>query len=96
MDETMQLKRKVFWVAVFWLIAGCLPSLSHARDPENCLFCHKYKRLQAYDYKGILHNYSVDAHLFQESVHGKLSCVECHSDIEKVPHGKIEKVDCAK
>ena len=92
----MKVQIKILRLVALWLLTGFLPSLSYARDPENCLFCHKYKRLQAYDDKGILHNYSVDAHLFQESVHGKLSCLECHSDIEKVPHGKVEKVDCAK
>ena len=84
---------------LFWIVAIAVCFLSgqaDARDPENCLFCHKYKRLRAYTENGALRNFYVDDHLFQESVHGKLSCVECHSDIEKVPHGKVEKVDCAK
>ncbi len=67
-----------------------------AGDPENCLLCHKYQRLRGYTADGTLRNYYVDGHLYQDSIHGKLSCIDCHSDIEKVPHGKIEKVDCAK
>jgi cytochrome b subunit of formate dehydrogenase len=69
---------------------------SFAGDPENCLLCHKYQRLRGFTENGTLRNYYVDGHLYQGSIHGKLSCIDCHSDIEKVPHGKIEKVDCAK
>ncbi len=33
---------------------------------------------------------------FQESVHGKLVCTDCHQDVEKLPHRKtgFQKVDC--
>lgn len=67
-----------------------------ARDPQNCLFCHKYRRLRAYDEKGNLHNFYVDTHLFNQSIHRGVSCVGCHSDVDKIPHGEVEKVDCAK
>lgn len=67
-----------------------------ARDPENCLLCHKYKRLHGIADNGTVRSFSVDPHLFQESVHRELSCIDCHSDIEKIPHGSVAKVDCAK
>jgi cytochrome b subunit of formate dehydrogenase len=67
-----------------------------ARDPQNCLFCHKYKRLRAYDEGGELHNFYVDTHLFNQSIHREVSCIGCHSDVEQIPHSKTEKVDCAK
>jgi cytochrome b subunit of formate dehydrogenase len=67
-----------------------------AQDPENCLFCHKYQRLRAYDDQGVLHNFYVDAHLFNQSIHRDVSCIGCHSDVEKIPHDEAQKVDCAK
>lgn len=72
------------------------PAPASSRDPENCLLCHKYKRLQGSADNGTVRSFGVDPHLFQESVHRELSCVDCHSDIEKIPHGRIAKVDCAK
>jgi cytochrome b subunit of formate dehydrogenase len=72
-------------------------SLSFARDPENCLFCHKYRRLRGYDEKGVLHNYYVDAKLHNESIHRDVACVDCHTDIDQVPHkAEAKKVDCSK
>ena len=63
-----------------------LCALAYARDPENCLFCHKYRRLRGYDEKGVLHNYYVDAKLHNESIHRDVACVDCHIDIDQVPH----------
>ncbi len=38
----------------------------------------------------------VDEGLFRESVHGRLTCVACHGDIDRLPHrrGPLAKVDC--
>jgi len=38
----------------------------------------------------------INADALRQSVHGKLSCVMCHADIEKLPHGKegLQAVDC--
>src|SRR5512137_159122 len=79
------------------ILLSILCSLSFARDPENCLFCHKYRRLRGYDEKGVLHNYYVDAKLHNESIHRDVTCIDCHTDIDQVPHkGTAQRVDCAK
>ena len=79
------------------ILLPMLCSLSFARDPENCLFCHKYRRLRGYDEKGVLHNYYVDAKLHNESIHRDVTCIDCHTDIDQVPHkGTAQRVDCAK
>jgi formate dehydrogenase subunit gamma len=86
----------LFFIVCFFLLPlWC--SLSFARDPENCLFCHKYRRLRGYDEKGVLHNYYVDAKLHNESIHRDVTCIDCHTDIDQVPHkAKAQKVDCSK
>ena len=73
-----------------------VPELTFASDPQNCLFCHKYKRLRVYDEEGSLKDYYVDTRLFHQSIHRAVTCVGCHSDVTKVPHGETEKVDCSK
>lgn len=46
---------------------------------DDCLGCHD----------------TVDAAKFNASIHGSLSCNDCHSSIRDVPHENIAKVDCA-
>jgi len=86
----------MMWLITSWFFLCMFSPPVFARDPQNCLFCHKYKRLRAYDEKGELHNFYVDTHLFNQSIHRNVSCVGCHSDVEQIPHSKTEKVDCAK
>lgn len=86
----------LMWFIISWLFLCMFSPPVFARDPQNCLFCHKYKRLRAYDEKGELQNFYVDTHLFNQSIHRKVSCIGCHSDVEQIPHKKTEKVDCAK
>jgi cytochrome b subunit of formate dehydrogenase len=81
-------------LSVFFL--GVVPEITLASDPQNCLFCHKYKRLRVYDEEGSLKDYYVDTRLFHQSIHRAVTCVGCHSDVTKVPHGETEKVDCSK
>ena len=83
--------------AACFILLSLWCSLSYARDPENCLFCHKYRRLRGYDENGVLHNYYVDAKLHNESIHRNVTCIDCHTDIDQVPHkGTAQRVDCAK
>jgi cytochrome b subunit of formate dehydrogenase len=92
------IKKKIILIYSFaslLLLNICVPFL-FASDPQNCLFCHKYRRLRVYDENGDLHDYSIDAKLFNESIHRDVTCIGCHSDVTKVPHGLTEKVDCAK
>ena len=94
------MKRKSKTVLFFlacWLLLQALGAPAFGRDPQNCLFCHKYRRLRGYDEQGVLHNYYVDAPLFNESIHREVACIDCHSDIDQVPHDPVvAKVDCAK
>ena len=83
-------------VAVLLLLFLASAATALASDPQNCLFCHKYRRLRAFTAENELRNFYVDINLYNESIHRDVSCVDCHSDIEEIPHQKAEKVDCAK
>ena len=66
-----------------------------AADEENCLLCHRYSGLGRIDETGKKHLYYVNEELYNQSVHRKIRCRECHLGIDKFPHGTVHKVDCA-
>ena len=84
-------------VVIAVTLAACPLTAPHlmAADVENCDLCHKYSGLGRIDESGKKHLYYVNDSLFQQSVHGKIRCKECHSEIEKYPHTNTKKVDCA-
>lgn len=68
-------------------------------DDKECLDCHGVKgyavptgKTGSSTKRSLDLNYSA----MQDSVHGKVQCTDCHTDIEKVPHKREElsKVDC--
>jgi len=83
---------------IFLLLALVLPlatpAVSRADDLENCLLCHRYRGLSTLGENGDLHLYYVNEEVFDASVHGELSCQECHPDVDQLPHEKAQKVDC--
>jgi formate dehydrogenase gamma subunit len=54
---------------------------------EECLACHT-------DAEG---KYKIDGQRFASSIHGSMSCADCHADIKEYPHPQpgAAKVDCA-
>jgi nitrate/TMAO reductase-like tetraheme cytochrome c subunit len=37
----------------------------------------------------------VDAEMYASSIHGEFDCIDCHADIEQIPHEeKLQKVEC--
>ena len=63
-------------------------------DTQNCLICHRYPTMGRFDESGRKHIYYVNGQLYANSVHGKLRCGDCHTDINKIPHQDVKKVDC--
>ena len=60
---------------------------------DDCLACHDDATLKAGDGRSI----AVDAKVFGGSVHGPMSCTDCHADLAKAefPHAeKLKPVDC--
>ncbi len=94
--ETAPARKFLLFFILCFIFLSFFNSPLLAKDPQDCFFCHKYQRLRAYDNQGKLHNFYVSASLFRQSIHQNVSCIDCHSDIEKIPHDKAQKVDCAK
>ncbi|HEX4826141.1 MAG TPA: cytochrome c3 family protein [Candidatus Polarisedimenticolaceae bacterium] len=61
---------------------------------DDCLACHDDAGITAGDGRSV----TVSAKPFADSVHGPLSCIDCHADLAHadLPHPeKLAKVDCA-
>jgi cytochrome b subunit of formate dehydrogenase/ribosomal protein S27E len=78
------------------LVSGFAPGAAPARaadappglDNAVCQSCHGITNFGVPDEQGKLRSLHVAAELFDQSVHGKRQCVECHQNITAIPHGK--------
>jgi cytochrome b subunit of formate dehydrogenase len=62
---------------------------------EVCLSCHGNEGFGVPDASGQMRSLYVAKEKFDQSVHGKRQCVECHKNITAVPHEKVEvQVSC--
>ncbi|MEW6440522.1 MAG: hypothetical protein AB1640_06240 [bacterium] len=70
-------------------------AVSRGVDEENCLMCHKYPKMGAYTLERG-RTYYVGEKSYAQSVHAKVPCRGCHTDIDQIPHRKDHRnVDCA-
>ncbi len=81
-----------------WLCLAVIsfPICAAAQKVEDCLMCHDSKDLTKTRDGKVVSLY-VDAKKFSGSVHGSLSCVDCHTDLQNkdIPHEeKLAKVAC--
>jgi len=74
------------------ILLSALPS--NAADVGNCLLCHKYTGLSRIDEEGRFRLLYVNEEIFTRSIHAKVQCEGCHTDIKKIPHDPAKKVDC--
>lgn len=67
-----------------------------APDNEICLDCHGMEGFEADTPNGGTRQIHVAPERFEQSVHGKRFCVECHKDINEIPHEEFvdRKVSC--
>ncbi len=64
---------------------------------ETCLACHGNDEFGVEGPDGKMRSLFVNQEKFEQSVHGKRACVDCHTNITEVPHPKIEiKVSCVR
>ena len=93
-------QKKVYkTILVLSVFAVCFilnnPKFSIASDVGNCLLCHKYPGLSRMEGdKGVLRLLYVNEQTFNISMHAKVKCEGCHTDIKKIPHDPAKKVDC--
>lgn len=88
------LARRVISISVF-LLLYLIPS-AQAVDEENCLMCHGHRGISYIDENNNLRLLYISRPIYQNSPHGIFSCRQCHTDINEIPHTKVEKVDCLK
>ena len=56
-------------------------------DTQRCLKCHGMANFGFRDSAtSSVHSYSVSADVFKASIHAKVHCQQCHSDIKEYPH----------
>ncbi|HVC29289.1 MAG TPA: cytochrome c3 family protein, partial [Gammaproteobacteria bacterium] len=64
--------------------AAVVSTAPHPLTNQNCESCHAPQRIP-----------TVDAEMLSHSVHAKLNCTDCHSDINNIPHPQqLQPVDC--
>lgn len=72
---------------------------SVAEDPGRCLTCHGMANLAVRERaSAAVHSFSVSPQAFAASVHGRLTCRQCHGEVGAYPHvfpGGRVKVTCA-
>jgi len=64
-----------------------LPGYARAQSPDDCFTCHEDRSLKGKRLGKTIPVF-VDRRAFAASVHGALSCTDCHTDLEKkeLPH----------
>ncbi len=63
-------------------------------DDLNCFLCHKYRGLSRIDKDGRFRLFYINEDMFRLSPHGKVKCIDCHRDINEIPHEPARKVEC--
>ena len=72
----------------------CAPAWSQTDEIDTCLECHGEEEFTI-DVDGREVSLFVDKGNYLSSVHGDFSCVDCHDDIEDIPHeDQLKRVEC--
>ncbi len=87
-------KKSFLFIVALMIAVLCVFSHVQAVDEENCLFCHQYRGLSYIHKNGSFRLLYVTEDLYLNSPHGNLKCSDCHTEIDKFPHGETKKVDC--
>lgn len=85
----------LFCIVVFdiFLNLGAV-NASIITDDEDCMRCHKYPGLSRVGSEGNLRLFYIDSDRYAHTVHTKVKCSGCHSDIKEIPHKEAKAVDC--
>ena len=94
MDLKKTLKTSTLLFVATIIFTFLVPIPSQSADIGNCLLCHKYPGISRIDEEGQMRLFYVNEDIFKNSVHAKVVCEGCHTDITKIPHDPAKKVDC--
>jgi hypothetical protein len=74
---------------------GAFSQTVHAADDENCLMCHKYRKMGWVTEEGTMKYFYVVPSIFFKTVHSRVPCRDCHHFIKELPHAEVkEGVTC--
>ena len=79
-------KRIAFLVAPLLFLLLCLAQPAFPQGPADCLTCHSAMKGRLQSPAGPLIDLHVSAEKFHSSVHGSLSCTDCHMKFTSNPH----------
>jgi len=83
-------------IALAWLPLQSAYGAESQDERLNCLICHKHRGLSRIDENGNFRLFYIDQELFQSGPHRRNNCIDCHDDIDRIPHNPAKKVDCTK
>ncbi len=78
-------RHRRIWLAAAVALALAMAGSAAAQDTEDCILCHEDAELTG-ERGGREISMHVDPETFAASLHGDFDCVDCHADIEDVPH----------
>ncbi|MBI1388137.1 MAG: hypothetical protein GC154_06785 [bacterium] len=85
----------ILLLAVISLVFCFSTSAQDVSDNNTCLECHGEKDMTG-ELDGVETSMYIDPERFDASIHSGLSCVDCHSSVEELPHDDpLPKVDCS-
>lgn len=84
----------IFALSFLIFISYTAQPTAFAADIGNCLLCHKYPGLSRIDEEGHMRLFFINEAILNNSVHAKVKCEGCHTDITEIPHKPAKKVDC--
>lgn len=81
------------YIALLLLV---LPGILLAQSVEECMDCHSDEEMTGYIKDTVEVSMYVDLEKYQNSIHGDMECIDCHSSIDDVDHDEeLPKVVCA-
>ncbi|MBI5640651.1 MAG: cytochrome c3 family protein [Nitrospirae bacterium] len=82
----MSYKKLLTLVAPLLVLTFFAPGTGSAQESANCLACHTSMKGRLKTAGGTIIELNIDSEKFQASVHGSLSCTDCHMRFTDNPH----------
>jgi hypothetical protein len=94
-DGLLPVSSRGWRAAAVFLAAAAACIAAPAQEDLRCLSCHGKPGFRQIRPSGEILELFVDPTLLRQSVHGKNACVDCHADVDEVPHAERPgRVNC--